>query len=66
MKKKKRDNFKKIGLQVTRYKIGDHLKLVYNQKNINLIANGILFNAKLLKRAKVWVNGLKNLFRLTQ
>jgi len=50
------ENFKKVGLRVADYNIGDHLRLVYNQKNINLIANGILFNAKLLRRAKVWVN----------
>jgi len=50
------DNFKQCGMKVADYRISDHLKLVYNQKNINLIANGILFNARLLKQAKVWVN----------
>ena len=53
---KRRDNFKKLGLQVLKYKIGDHINPVYNIKNINRTANSILFNAKLLQQAKVWVN----------
>ena len=50
------ERLKKLGLRALKYKFGDHFRLVYNKKSINLIAHGILYDVKLLKQAKVWVN----------